>query len=95
MINVDKLYDGYCVISFKYADGSEVQCVSTLNLNLLESLGLSDIDGIIDLITYKIIPDNMFLDIDDIVIKEGKEISLTSLDNLFQMSIKRRWEHAK
>ena len=91
--DIDMLYNGYCIISFKYEDSSEVQCVSTLNLEILKNLGLSHIDGFIDLLTYKLIPDDMFLNISNISIKEGKETTLGNLDSFFQMQIKRRWQN--
>lgn len=91
MNSIDMLYEDYCVLTFRYSDGSEVQCVSTLNLSILKSLGIDYIDGIVDLLSYKIIPNDLFLNIYELKIEKGKELSLSPLDEFFQKSIKRRW----
>lgn len=91
MVDIDMLYEDYCVLTFRYSDGSEVQCVSTLNLSILKNLELDYIDGIVDLLSYKIIPNDLFLNIYELKIERGKELSLSLLDEYFQKSIKRRW----
>lgn len=94
MMFVDDLYQGKCLITFRYSDGSEVQCISTLNEELLKNLALDHIDGLVDLITRKIIPNELFYDIKDIFIELNKTPNLSILDELFQNAIKRRWEDA-
>ena len=91
-MNIDMLYDGYCVLTFTYEDGSEVKCVSTLNFDILDNLYLTGIDAIIDLLTYKAIPNNLFFDT-TVSIAEGKEIKLDPLDKHFQSAIKRSWDN--
>lgn len=93
-MSVDDLYKGKCLITFRYSDGSEVQCISTLNEELLKNLALDHVDGLVDLITRKIIPNELFYDIGDIFIELDKTTNLSILDELFQNAIKRRWEDA-
>lgn len=93
-MEVDILYKGKCLITFRYPDGSEIQCVTTLNQELLENLGLDYVDGFVDLITRKIIPFDLFTEVKDIFIDYGKEPNLSPLDEIFQNPIKRRWEDA-
>lgn len=93
-MNVDDLYKGKCLITFRYPDGSEIQCVSTLNEELLKNLALDYVDGFVDLITRKVIPNDLFNEVEDVFIELDKNPNLSLLDEVFQNPIKRRWEDA-
>lgn len=90
--DIEDLYKGKCLITFRETDGSEVQCVATLNEELLKNLALDHVDGIVDLISRKIIPTELFLETKDVFVEYGKEPHLSLLDETFQNPIKRRWE---
>lgn len=93
-IDVDKLYEGKCLLTFRYPDGSEIQCISTLNEEILKNLALDYVDGFVDLITRKIIPNELFIEVRDIYVDLNKSTNLSPLDEMFSNAIKRRWEDA-
>lgn len=89
---IEDLYTGRCLITFRYPDGSEIQCVSTLNSELLDNLGLDYLDEFVDLLSYKIIPSELFTEVEDITIEKKDKTNLSMLDDYFQNAIKRRWK---
>lgn len=91
-MDVDNLYKGRCLLTFRYPDGSEIQCITTLNSELLANLNLDYLDDFVDLLSYKIIPSELFAEIDDITIEYTDKTNLTMLDSYFQDAIKRRWK---
>lgn len=54
------LFEGICTIIFYFADGTSLRVTTTLNPDILTSYGAQHLDGIVDLDTLKIIPDNYF-----------------------------------
>lgn len=92
MVNIDDLYVDKCLMTFRYHDGSEVQCIVTLNQQILQRLSLDSVDGFVDLLSYKIIPMELFTETETVYIELGEEPKLSFLDEFFQEAIKRRWE---
>lgn len=91
---VNELYKGECLITLTYPDGSEIQCISTLNKDILTNRGLLSVDGLVDLSTNKIIPSDLIIEVDSIDVQLGKRKNLSPLDKTFELAIKRRWEDA-
>lgn len=89
---VDELYNGECLVTLTYPDGSEIQCISTLNRDILANRGLLSVDGLVDLSTNKIIPSDLIIEVDSIDVQIGKRKNLSPLDKTFELAIKRRWE---
>jgi hypothetical protein len=94
-MNYEPLFNGRCVLTIRFFDGSEIQSITTLNKDILESLELDKVDGLVDLISLKLIPPELIAREDTkITITPGTRLSLNPLDALFQDSIKRYWESA-
>lgn len=91
-MNIDALYFGECLITFKYSDGSEIQCISTLNKDILRDNYIESVDGLVDLLTMRLIPTELFIDAEEIYIESKSITNLTELDEFFQSKIKRRWK---
>ena len=92
-MNIEPLFKGRCVISIKFSDGSEIQTISTMSKEILESLDIVDCDGFVDLTCMRIIPPELLLREDtEITINPGTKLTLDPLDELFQNSIKNTWE---
>lgn len=94
-MNLDILYEEEASMIFRFKDSSEIYCVTTLNLQLLESYSIDDVDGLVDLLTMKKIPPALLSDsnLDTVIIQKGRNYRLNKLDELFQLAIKRRWEN--
>lgn len=88
--DITLLQKGYCVLTITYRDGSEVQCITTLNPGLLQRLGLGHIDGFVDITVRKEIPAELLIN-NDVSIKEGTTLTLSELDKLFMKGIKEGW----
>jgi hypothetical protein len=88
--DISKLQDGYCVLTITYPDNSEVQCITTLNPDLLSRLDLDYIDGLVDITIRKEIPAELLIE-NDISIMKGTQLTLSKLDLLFLNGIKEGW----
>ena len=86
---VKALFDGICTIAFQFPDGSVVTSHVTTNPEILEDLGLQDLDGLVDLDERKIIPDYMFDYVAGIATDE--DITLSSIQELFNQGGKVSW----
>lgn len=84
------LKEGYCVIEIRYPDGSEVQCVTTLNQKILERTGLQFIDGLVDFSCRKEIPPELLIE-NEVSLHKGNQLTLSNLDKLFLNGIKEGW----
>jgi hypothetical protein len=94
-MDYEPLFHGRCVLTVRFKDGSEIQSITTLNRDILESLELEKVDGLVDLINLKLIPPELIARNDtQVVITPGTKLTLNPLDALFQDSIKRYWESA-
>jgi hypothetical protein len=91
---IDDLYKGKCLVTLRYSDGSEIQCISTLKEEILQNLSLDYVDGLVDLLTMKIIPNDIMLEVDSVTVELNKNILLSPLDETFIDAIKGRWEDA-
>lgn len=88
--DIKLLQKGYCVLTIKYSDNSQVQCITTLNLELLHKLNLDYIDGFVDILSRKEIPPELLIT-NEVSIKEGTQLTLSKLDLLFLKGIKEGW----
>ena len=89
-MDINSLFDRKMIIVFRLPDYSCLQCVTTLNPTLLKELGLDHIDGLVDLQTRRIIPEDMFTY--SFELYEEGNYQLPSLDSLFQEGGKTHWE---
>lgn len=89
-MQLDKLFEGICTLVFEFDDGSHICCLTTLNRQKLQQLGLG-FDGIYDLQKRTLIPEYLFDKI--IAIEEGntREEHLTTLDKIFEDGGKFWW----
>ena len=55
-----ELFSRICKVLFTFEDGSTLLCVTTLNPDILSEKGLADVNGIIDLSSGKIMPEDLF-----------------------------------
>ena len=83
------LFEGTCVLTFAFPDGSLVESVATLNQDTLEMHGLGQLDGIIDLQERRPIPEYMFEMLTGI--RKGDEKHLSRLDQFFEIGGKIGW----
>lgn len=89
MNKLDKLFDNLCTIVFTFDDGSQVKALTTLNTSLLQGYGVADVDGIVDLDTRALIPQEMFKYPFEII--EGVTHELSPLDEIFSAGGKISW----
>lgn len=83
------LFDGCCVLTFQYPDGSVVESVTTLNHDLLNMYGLNHIDGVVDIEERTPIPEQMFELLRGI--RPGDKKHLSPLDKFFEIGGKLGW----
>lgn len=88
--NINDLKEGYCVLTIRYPDGSEVQCITTLNPQILKRSGLQYLDGLVDCSARKEIPAELLIE-NEVEIHKGTELTLSNLDRLFLNGIKEGW----
>lgn len=95
-MDIEILFKRRCLVSLSFSDGSEIQCITTLNPTILESLNLSEVDNFVDLTCMKKIPNELLVaDNIKVTISPTTKITLSELDLLFQDSIKNHWENAR
>lgn len=87
--NIKSLFTDYCTIIFTYEDGSQVKAITTLNKELLKREGYGEVDGMVDLTTGKLIPEELFEESFDIIV--GVEKLTNSLDLYFEKYAKTSW----
>lgn len=86
---INLLFKGICTLLFKFSDDSVIKTTSTLNKEILTFRGVAELDGIVDLETNKLIPNELFDHLDSIV--EGTAVELHPLDAMFQQGGKVSW----
>lgn len=87
---MDKLFSGLCDIVFTLADGTQILCRSTLSLELLQGAGYDNVDGFVDFMSGRLIPEELF-DGDFQVLDEGTA-RLSELDSMFISGGKVAWQ---
>lgn len=63
-MNADTLFLQLCRIVFTYPDNSKIICTSTLNEVILNKNNLTSVDGLVDFLSMKIIPEELFSECD-------------------------------
>jgi hypothetical protein len=88
-MDLNILFDDLCTLKFIYPDGSIVECISTLNRNLLRLYGLDGIDGLVDLLSSKPIPSYLLDKLTEI--HKGANKDLDPLDLLLESGTRLGW----
>ena len=91
-MNINLLFDGIYYLTFILSDGSQIRCKTTLNSDILHNLGYANVDGFVDLLSGRVIPEDMFTF--DFVISSLDSQALPRLDSLFQDGGKVHWKLA-
>lgn len=87
---MNSLFDRICDVVFILKDGSQILCKVTLNENILQKLGYAMSDDFIDIMTGRIIPDELF-DNKFQVLPEDTVV-LSELDKMFLDGGKISWK---
>ena len=85
-----KLFNQICDIVFTLEDNSQMLCKTTLNEGILSQHGWADLDAFVDLLSNRIIPDEMFEN--DFIILDENTASLSELDSMFIDGGKISWK---
>lgn len=87
--DVNKLLEGVCTVAFQFEDDSVITSRTTLNPKILEDMGLSDIDGLVDLDVRRPIPGYLFEYY--VGLQEGDSVKLNPLQELLNIGGKVSW----
>ena len=87
---MNSLFDRICDVVFILKDGSQILCKVTLNENILQKFGYAMSDDFIDIMTGRIIPDELF-DNKFQVLPEDTVV-LSELDKMFLDGGKISWK---
>lgn len=85
-----RLFSEVVDIVFRMSDGSEILCRTSLNPDILQAKGYANVDGFVDFLSSRIIPQEMFEQ--EFSIEPQGEYQLNSLDAIFQTGGKVHWD---
>lgn len=83
------LFEGICTLNFRFEDGSVIQCISSLNEDVLRMHGLGSIDALLDLEERRPIPEYLLEKLTHIT--KGSTKQLSPLDLFLEVGGKVGW----
>lgn len=86
---MNELFKRICTVIFTLGDGSKIICRVTLNSEILAENGMLDVDGFVDLMSMREIPEELFEQEFEICEDTHK---ISNLDKMFQDGGKLQWK---